>query len=67
VDWKILTFEVTKISFFALHKKTGQQHFRRSHLYEKMSKMVVHLWIHSSRQVGYVLENFRNHLELYNI
>jgi len=24
-----------------------------------MSKMVVLLWIHSSRQVGYMLENFQ--------
>jgi hypothetical protein len=26
--------------------------------YEKMSKMVSSLWIHSSRQVGYMLEKF---------
>jgi len=38
--------------------KTGQLYFTNSHLYEKMSKIVVLFWIHSSRQVGYMLENF---------
>jgi len=55
VDCKILVFEVTKIHFIALWKNK-QLYFTRSHLYEKMSQMVVLLWIHSSRQVGYVLE-----------
>jgi len=57
VDCKILVFEVTKIFWEAL-QKIGQLHFTRSHLYEKMSKIVVNLWIHSSRQVGYILEIF---------
>jgi len=57
VDCKILAFEFTKVHFLTLWK-SRQLHFTRSHLYEKMSKMVVHLWIHSSKQVGYILENF---------
>jgi len=52
---KILAVEVTKILFVG-QQKNEQLHFTRSHLYEKMSKMVVLLWIHSSRQVGYILE-----------
>jgi len=47
-----------KIPFLAL-QKTGHLHFTSSHLYEKMSKMAVILWINSSRQVGYILENFQ--------
>jgi len=58
VDYKILGFEVTKFLFSAL-QKTTQLHFTRSHLYEIMFKMVVTLWIHSSKQVGYMLEKFR--------
>jgi len=52
-------FEVTKILLLAL-QKTRQLHFTSSHLYEKMSKMVVILWIHSSSQVGYRLEIFKS-------
>jgi len=55
VDCKILAFELTKILFLTL-RKNGQLHFTSSHLYEKMSQMVVTLWIHSSWQVGYMLE-----------
>jgi len=40
-------------------QKTGQLHFTRSHLYEKMSKMVVTLWIPPSRQVSYMHEKFQ--------
>jgi len=58
VDCKIIAFEVTNILYLALQKKE-QLHFTRSHLYEKMYKMVVLLWIHSLRQVGYMLENFQ--------
>jgi len=47
---------VTKSLLGAL-QKIGQLHFTRSHSYEKMSEMVVLLWI-SSRQVGYILEIF---------
>jgi len=50
--------EVTKILFFNL-QKPGQLHFRGPNFYEKMSKMVVTLWIHYSGQVGYRLENFQ--------
>jgi len=57
VDCKILAFEVAKILFLSL-QKPGQLHFTSSHWYEKMYKMVVTLWIHSSSQVGYMLENF---------
>jgi len=56
--FKILAFEVTKILFGAL-QKIKQMHFIRSHLYEKMSKVVVILWIPSSKQFGYKLENFK--------
>jgi len=59
VDCKILAFVLTNIIFWALQKR-GQLHFTRSHLYEKMSKMVVTLWIHSSSQVGYKLEKFKS-------
>jgi len=57
VDCKIFVFEVTKIFWgglaknqvAALHKVTFD---------EKMFMLVVLLWIHSSSQVGYMLENF---------
>jgi len=39
--------------------RTCQLHFTSSHLYEKISKMVVLFHFHSSRQVGYMLENFQ--------
>jgi len=58
VDCKILAFELTKIHFLAL-VKTEKLHFIRSHLYEKRFKMVVTLWIPSSRQISYMLENFQ--------
>jgi len=54
----ILAFELTKIHLGAL-RKIEQLHFTSSYLYKKISKMVVTLWIHSSRQVGYMLENFQ--------
>jgi len=57
VDCKIIGFEKTKILFLFL-QITGQLYFRRSNYYEKKSKMVVTLWIHSSNQVGYMLEKF---------
>jgi len=50
-------FEVAKSLSLAL-QKTGQLHFTRSHSYEKMSEIMVLLWIHSSRQIGYMLEIF---------
>jgi len=52
-------FELTKILLLAL-QKIGQLHFKRSHLYEKIFKMVVTLWIHSLAQVGYMLEKFKS-------
>jgi len=56
VDCKIFASEWTKRNL-AL-RKTWQLHFTRSHLHEKMSMLVVLLWIHSSRHVGYMLEKF---------
>jgi len=44
---------IDKNHFFGLAKN-------KAHLYEKMSMLVVLLWIHSSRQVGYMLEIFRS-------
>jgi len=46
-----------KIHFFGT-TKIGQLPFRRSYLYGKMLKMMVILRIHSSSQIGYMLENF---------
>jgi len=43
-------FGPSKIQAAALHKFI---------LVLKMSKMVVTLWIHSSKKVGYMLENFQ--------
>jgi len=51
----VTTLQLKKILLGA-HQKTGQLHFARSHLYEKMSMLVVLLWIYFSRQVGYMLE-----------
>jgi len=50
---------VTKIHFLPLQKLgsgTSQGHI----ITKKNPKMVVTLWIHSSRQVGYILENFKS-------
>jgi len=58
VDCKILAFELTIILFLSLWNTT-QLHFTRSHVYEKMAKRVVTLWIDSWSQVGYMLENFQ--------
>jgi len=57
IDCKIIAFEKTKILFLPL-QKTGQLYFRRSDHDTKNSKMVATLWIHSSNQVGYMLEKF---------
>jgi len=59
VHCKILDFEVTKIFSLTL-RKNGQLYFTVSHLYEKMSQMVVLIWISTSRQVGYMLENLKS-------
>jgi len=55
---KILAFEVTKISFLTL-QKLKQLHFTKSHLCEKMYKMVVLLWILFPRQFGYMHEKIQ--------
>jgi len=44
-------------SFLGPYKKMGS-YFTSSHLYAKMSKLVVLLWIHYLRQVGYMLGKF---------
>jgi len=54
----MLGFEGAKIIFLAF-QKIRQLHFIRSHLYKKVSKMVVILWNHYLWQVGYMLENFQ--------
>jgi len=51
-------FELAKIIFLTL-RKNRQLHFTRSQLHEKTTKMVVLLWINSSRQVGYMLEEIQ--------
>jgi len=61
---KISTMWIARYELLNLHKsiflalRKNGQHFTSSHLYEEMSKMVVILWIHFSRQVGYMLEKF---------
>jgi len=57
VDCKILVFELTK--YFSWPFENWQLHFTRSHLYENIFQMVVLIWIHSSRQVDYVLEKIQ--------
>jgi len=53
VECKISSFEVTKILL-------GGSYASQGHIcIKKMSKMVVLFWIHSSMQVGYMLENFQ--------
>ncbi len=60
VDYKILAFELREFIFLAL-QKTKDLHFTRLHSYEKISKMVVTLSIHSLKQVDYMLgKNFKS-------
>jgi len=53
-----MSFQIHKNHFFDLTKNWATT-LTSSHLYEKMSKIVVLLWIHSSRQVGYMLEKIQ--------
>jgi len=53
-----MSFQIHKNPFWGL-AKNRQLHFTSSHLYEKMPQMVVLLWIFSSSQVSYMLENFQ--------
>jgi len=58
VDCKILVFEVTKV-FFRPCKNLGSYTSEGHICMKKCTKIVVTFWIHSSRQVGYMLENFQ--------
>jgi len=54
----ILAFEVEKNPFLGPTKKQAVV-FHKVTFVCKKSEMVVLLWIHSSRQVGCMLENFQ--------
>jgi len=54
----IARYELQK-SFFGPYKNPGSYTSQAYIFYEKVSKIVVLLCIHSSRQAGYMLENFQ--------
>ena len=58
MDCKILAFEFIKILSLAL-QKIGKPHFTRSYLNEKMSMLLVLLWIHVSINLATCMKNSR--------